>query len=139
MSECPFCTLAGGAEKDLLVLRTPNVLVVPALKQRRLNRGQMLILPRVHVTRMIDAEPSLIQELYTVAGRVSMAVRQAFDATGATLFQNDDAPDQEIIHLHIHVVPRRSRDEFKLPDPMIEELSREERQHQTLALQRVLN
>jgi histidine triad (HIT) family protein len=138
MNDCPFCALAADEENALIALRTPGVIVVPALKQRQLNRGHMLVLPSTHVTRTIDVEPLLSAEIYKVAGRVSMAVRQAFGATGATLFQNDDAPDQELSHLHIHVVPRRTGDDFKLPDPMIEELSREERQHQALALRRAL-
>jgi histidine triad (HIT) family protein len=139
MNDCPFCVLAAGGENDLIALRTPSLIVVPALRQRQLNRGHMLVLPSTHVTRMADVEPSLSAELYKVAGRVSMAVRQTFGASGATLFQNDDAPDQELLHLHIHVVPRKAGDDFKLPDPMIDEVSREERQHQALALRRALN
>jgi histidine triad (HIT) family protein len=138
MNNCPFCALAAGEGNNLLALRTPGVFVVPALKQRRHNLGHMLVLPTTHVTRMIDLEPSLVQELYPTAGRVMMAVRQAFGATGATLFQNDEAPDQELLHLHIHVVPRRAGDDFKLPDPLIAELSRQERQDQALAVRKAL-
>jgi histidine triad (HIT) family protein len=98
----------------------------------------MLILPTVHVTRMIDVEASLAQELYAVAGHVSMAVRKAFGATGATVFQNDNAPGQELFHLHIHVVPRKAGDDFKLPDPSGQELTREERIQQAHALRSVL-
>ena len=138
MGTCPYCVLAT-VETELFALSTPSVLVVPALKQRRFNRGHMLVLPRAHVTRLRDAEPSLLHELYTVAGCVSAAVRQAFGATGATLFQNDEAPDQELLHLHIHIVPRKAGDDFKLPDPMIEEVGREERLHQALLLKGALS
>jgi histidine triad (HIT) family protein len=139
VAPCPFCALAaGGVDDELVALRTPNAFVVPALVQRPLHRGHMLVLPASHVTRLIDVEAPLLQELYTVAARVSMAVRKAFGATGATLFQNDDAPDQILLHLHIHVVPRRPGDDFKLPDPVKAVLSREERRHQALALRRAL-
>jgi histidine triad (HIT) family protein len=139
MDQCPFCLLAaGGANEDLVALRTPAAIVVPALKQRPLNRGHALILPTAHVTRLIDAEAPLLHDLYSVAARVSMAVRAAFDATGATLFQNDDAPDQVLTHLHVHVVPRRAGDGFRLPDPASAEVSREERRRQALALRRAL-
>jgi histidine triad (HIT) family protein len=114
------------------------VFVVPALRQRPLNRGHMLVLPTKHVTRLSEAEPTLLQELYTVSGRVSMAVREAFGATGATLFQNDDAPDQVLSHLHIHVVPRRNGDQFKLPDSNKSELTQNERQDQAKALKQAL-
>ena len=122
----------------LVAFRTPNAFVLPALKQRVLNRGHMLVLPRAHVTRLIDVEPALLQELYALAGRVSMAVREAFGSTGATLFQNDDSPDQVLLHIHIHVVPRRPDDDFKLPDPTSQELTQEERRQQALALGLVL-
>ena len=111
---------------------------MPALRQRPLNRGQMLVLPTRHITRLSNAGPTLLQELYTVSGRVSMAVREAFGATGATLFQNDDAPDQVLSHLHIHLVPRRHGDQFMLPDSKKVELSYREREDQAMALKRAL-
>lgn len=139
MDNCPFCDLAAGrTDTDLVIMRTPSVFVVPALKQRQLNRGHMLVAPAAHVTRLIEAEASLLQELYSVAGRVGMAIRNAFGATGVTLFQNDDAPDQELSHLHVHVVPRRSGDDFRLPDPNIEVVHHEERHRQALELRRAL-
>jgi histidine triad (HIT) family protein len=139
MDYCPFCELASGnVGLDLIAFQTPNVFVIPALKQRPLNRGHMLVLPTTHVVRMINLESSLVQELYAVAGRVSMAGRKVFGATGSTLFLNDEAPDQQLYHLHIHVVPRRSGDEFRIPDPMIEELSHEERRRQAILMRGAL-
>jgi diadenosine tetraphosphate (Ap4A) HIT family hydrolase len=43
-----------------------------------------------------------------------------------------------LLHLHIHVVPRRPGDDFKLPDPIKDELSRDQRQQQALSLRRAL-
>jgi histidine triad (HIT) family protein len=67
-----------------------------------------------------------------------MAVRKAFAATGATVFQNDNAPDQELSHVHIHVIPRKTGDDFKLPDPSRQEVTREERIQQAQSLRRIL-
>jgi len=106
MSDCPFCTVVADAE--LIALATPKVLMFPALKQRRLNRGHMLIIPRAHVTKLIDFDKPLIEELYTVAAQVSAAVRHCFGASGATLFQGDEAPGQTLLHVHVHVVPAQS-------------------------------
>lgn len=139
MDACPFCELAAGrAGEDLVALRTDRVLVVPALKQRRNNRGHMLVLPVTHTTRLADADAPLLHALYSAAGRVSLAVRAAFEATGTTLFQNEDAPDQVLSHLHIHVVPRRTGDGFRMPDPTGEKLDAAVRREQALALRRVL-
>jgi histidine triad (HIT) family protein len=138
MAPCPFCELVTSDDIDLFAYKTSRVFVVPAPRQRPLNRGHMLVLPTAHIIRLSEVEPPLMEELYSIAGRVSMAVRNAFGATGATLFQNDDAPDQVLAHLHIHVVPRRSGDDFKLPDPSKDELSRQEREDQARALRQVL-
>ena len=138
MNDCPFCELAHGRiDAELIVLRTSRTFVVPALKQRRLNRGHMLVVPATHVTRLIDAEAGLLEDLYTVAGRVSMALREVFGASGAILFQGDESPEQ-IPHLHIHVIPRRAGDDFKLPDAAAGPVSYEERRQQAVEMRRAL-
>ena len=136
--ECPFCKLRNASESDLVALRTANVLVIPALKQRRLNRGHMLVVPTAHITRIIDLDPALLAELYSVVARVSVAVRQVFGASGALMFHNENIPDQVLHHVHVHVVPRSAGDNFRLPDPLAEEVSRQEREQHALAVRRAL-
>lgn len=138
MNPCPFCDLVSRKNEDLIVLRTPNVFVVPALKQRRNNRGHMLVPPVRHLTRMVDIESSLLSELYATAWRVGTAARKIFGATGLTLLQNDDAPDQVLFHAHIHVIPRSAGDDFKIPDTTKEELGRAELQRQVFVLRMAL-
>ena len=133
-SECPFCALAAGSDDEVLAVRTGLALVLPAPRQRPNHRGHTLIIPAAHVTRLVDADPLLLQELYGLAGRICRAVRDAFGATGSLLFQNENLPDQELHHLHIHVVPRRAGDEFKLPDPVKDQLTRAERIEQARSL-----
>jgi histidine triad (HIT) family protein len=136
---CPFCALAaGGADDDLIAVRTRSAFALPAPKQRPRNRGHILIIPNAHVTALADVEPPLLQEIYSLTGRVSIAVRSAFGGTGAMIFQNENLADQVLHHLHIHVVPRSAGDDFKLPDPIKDELSRDERVHQAGALRRGL-
>jgi histidine triad (HIT) family protein len=126
MAGCPFCDLAAGSDDAVVAIRTPSALAFPAPKQRPNNRGHILIVPVAHVTRLVDADPSLLLELYGLAGRICMAVRDLFDAPGSLVFQNENIPDQVLHHLHIHVVPRRPGDDFKLPDPVKDELTHDE-------------
>jgi histidine triad (HIT) family protein len=137
--DCPFCVLAAGRDdEDLIAVRTRNAFVLPAPRQRPRNRGHILIIPNTHVTALADVEPLLLQEIYALAGSVSIAVRSVFGSTGAMIFQNENAPDQVLHHIHIHVVPRTAGDDFQLPDPMKDELSRDERLHQAVAIRRGL-
>ena len=87
IDECAFYGIASQGDEELIVFRTPTVFVIPSLRQRRLNRGHMLVLPVKHATRIVDLDRTLIGDLYLVAARVSSAVQQAFGASGMLLFQ----------------------------------------------------
>lgn len=136
---CPFCVLArGGPDDDLVALRTASAFVLPAPRQRPANLGHALVLPRTHVTRIDAMDAAVLHDVYRTVGRVSLALRRAFGATGTLVFQNEDAPDQVLHHVHVHVVPRRPGDDFRLPATQKRELTREERRAQAAALRTAL-
>jgi histidine triad (HIT) family protein len=117
---CPFCMIGSGdVDQDLVVLRTGDVFVIPTLKQRAANHGQIIVLPVAHVTALHEAGPALRAELFDVVATLTATVEAAFGATGSTVWQHNDAPGQELSHLHIHVVPRFTGDSFVMPDPAL--------------------
>ena len=125
---CPFCSLAGGLiDQDLVVLQTPAVFVIPTLTQRRSNPGQVIVLPRAHIVGLPAADPALLGELFTVVARIAAAAPAAFGAAGTTTFNNNSAPDQDLAHLHVHVVPRHHGDRFVIPNPERQAVPRHER------------
>lgn len=104
---CPFCEIgAGSADQDLMALRTERVFVVPTMKQRRSNPGQVIVCPVEHVTALHMVEASLLAEVFGVVARLTSAVPAAFGAMGTTVLNNNHAPDQALRHLHVHVIPR---------------------------------
>jgi histidine triad (HIT) family protein len=115
---CPFCAIGSGAnDADLVAFRTPNVFVVPALKQRRSNAGQVLICPVSHEASLDRLRAGLRNELFKVAAAVTAAAPRAFRALGTTLLVNDKAPDQTLEHIHVHVIPRFAGDDLVIPHP----------------------
>jgi diadenosine tetraphosphate (Ap4A) HIT family hydrolase len=44
-------------------------------------------------------------------------VPQAFGALGTTVLVNDNAPDQTLEHVHVHVIPRFAGDNLVIPNP----------------------
>ncbi|MGW5688995.1 HIT family protein [Nonomuraea sp. NPDC003754] len=116
--ECPFCAIAvGEADQDLIVFRTENVFVIPTLKQRPANPGQVMALPNQHVTALHAAEPALLTELFQVVARITAVAPEAFGGVGTTIFNSNNAPDQVLSHLHVHVVPRFDADNLVIPNP----------------------
>lgn len=139
MTTCPFCILADGPPDGggPVVVRTPEVFVLVPPRQRPRNPGHVLVLPRVHATTA-SADAGLRAALDAMTARVRRAVRRAFAATGATVLEHDEAPDQVLHHLHVHVVPRRAGDGFRLPEPDLAGLSEGARAEQAAALRTAL-
>jgi histidine triad (HIT) family protein len=138
MVDCVFCDIgAGRTDRDLAVLVSERVYVLPALRQRPKNRFHTLVLPLAHVRNLHDADPGLLAEIMTTAARLTAALPAT--ATGSIVFQNNVEPDGLPFHLHVHVVPRFEGDEFRLPGPGgFEEVPRPDRLEQARELRRLL-
>ena len=136
---CPFCAIgAGKVDQDLVVLRTSDLFVVPTLKQRAGNQGQVIVLPTAHVAGLHRASHALRAAVFDVVATLSTTMTAAFGAIGSTVFLNNDAPGQELSHLHVHVVPRFDGDGFALPDPAIAVAPRPRRAELAARLREVL-
>lgn len=139
MTLCPFCEIAeNGLHEELVAYRTENVFVITALRQRANHYGHALVLPTKHVIDLSGAPPSLLAEVFEVVAGVSAAMPRAFGAVGTTILQNNSVPDQALLHLHVHVVPRFVGDGFRMPDPTISVIDHETRAFQAAELARAL-
>jgi histidine triad (HIT) family protein len=139
MHDCDFCAIASGqVDRDLVAFRSEQVFVLPALRQRRRNRGHTLVLPVGHVSNLHDAPAGLLAAVMTVTARLTAAVPDLFGATGSLVFQNNILPDGVPFHLHVHVVPRFSGDGFTMPDPSIAEVPRTDRLAQAARIREML-
>jgi histidine triad (HIT) family protein len=140
VTTCPFCEIAANdLDGELVAYRTENVFVITALRQRANHYGHALVLPNEHVVDLSGAPSSLLAEVFEVVARVSAAMARAFGAVGTTVMQNNSIPDQTLLHLHVHVVPRFVGDGFRLPDPTISVIDHETRVSQAAELARALH
>ena len=91
-----------------------------------------------HTTALPEASPDLLAELFEVTARITAAVPAAFGATGSTVIQHNNAPDQMLEHLHVHVIPRFPRDGFEMPSPATRPAPRSQRAILAIQLQQAL-
>jgi len=132
---CIFCPIASGAlDADLVALRTERVLVLPALRQHPGNHGHALIVPVAHTRNLEDAGTELRNEVFAVAAHVCSAVTWLYESDGSIVFQNNVGPDDDLFHLHVHVVPRFTGDDFVMTRAAVAEVPRPERLRQSAAL-----
>ena len=112
MSACPFCAIARGEGDARIVFEDAEV--VAFLDRAPLVPGHVLLIPRVHVQTIWEADEPTAAALALAARTLARAVVVAMAADGAFVAQNN-VVSQSVPHLHTHVVPRRRGDGFFSP------------------------
>jgi histidine triad (HIT) family protein len=71
-----------------------------------------LVVPKAHYTTLLDLPKELLEPLFAVAQLMARALEQGLKAEGSFVAINNRI-SQSVPHLHVHVVPRRSKDGLK--------------------------
>lgn len=73
--------------------------------------GHVLLIPRLHVETLFDADDATLQALAIASKVVGTALRDAFAADGLFVAQNN-VISQSVPHMHVHLVPRFKGDKL---------------------------
>ena len=110
---CIFCRISAGNAPASLVLDEPTVFGIMSLDQP--TPYKLLILPKAHVETVFDLPEDLAAELFKATVRLAKAVRAASRCPGLNLVQsNGRVGQQDVMHFHIHVLPRFEDDDVLL-------------------------
>ena len=108
---CPFCTIAAGAEPEFTAWRDDHVLVQISLHWNPVHPGKALVIPLAHHENVYTLPDELAGRIAAVVRRVAIAMRTGYPADGVTVLQNNEpAGDQDVWHIHTHVIPRYDGD-----------------------------
>ncbi len=77
-----------------------------------MTEGHVMVVPREEISHWIDADGELLSHLTAVAKRIGEAQKRAFDCERIGLL----IVGYEVPHLHIHVLPTNSMDDFDISD-----------------------
>ncbi|MBK0329092.1 HIT family protein [Rhodobacteraceae bacterium F11138] len=81
--------------------------------------GHCMVIPKTPCRNVLDATPDQLAAVMQTVQKVSRAVMRAFDATGVTIQQFNEADGgQEVFHLHVHILPRHAGDSLRPPGNM---------------------
>jgi len=107
---CKFCDIAAGRLEAEIVFQDEVSLAF--LDTRPLFPGHLLLIPREHHETLGGLPPPLVGPLFTNARLLARAVETAMAAEGSFVAINNRI-SQSVPHLHVHLVPRRSKDGLK--------------------------
>ena len=114
MPDCSFCDIEAGKAPASMVYQDEQCSAF--LDTRPVNPGHLLVIPNRHATYLADLDPATGGHLFQVAQRLAAALRQSgVRCQGVNLFLADgEAAGQEVLHVHLHVLPRYAGDGFGL-------------------------
>ena len=102
---CMFCRIAQKQIPASLVYENEKAMAF--LDIRPLNEGHTLVIPKEHYETIFEIPQELIAYLHGIVKQVAIAVKKATKADGISIIQqNGKAANQDVLHLHVHVVPR---------------------------------
>lgn len=104
---CIFCQVIAGEIPGALVLDEPECLTY--LDLNPLIPGHCVLVPRQHYPTLLEAPDKLIGTLFSNAKLIAKAMEEALGAEGTFVGMNNKI-NQDVPHLHIHIVPRRLKD-----------------------------
>lgn len=112
MSDCIFCRIVAG-EIPCYKLYEDD-LVLAFLDVGPVSEGHCLVIPKVHIERLDEAEAehaAALAAVMSVLPRLGKAMAEATAAAGWNVLQNNgEVSGQAVPHVHFHIIPRREGD-----------------------------
>lgn len=117
---CPFCGLLAGRFDEL---NDPDDIVArQSLAYARVSPmcwvdhpGNALVVPTDHVENLYRFTLAQTTAVFDLVRRVAIAMRASYGCDGVSIRQhNEPAGDQDVWHMHVHVLPRYAGDDLYL-------------------------
>lgn len=106
MESCIFCEIVAGRAEASVVYDDDSVVAI--LDHKPATVGHVLLIPRMHIAGLADANDAVGTAIWRAARHMSAALRASgLRCDGIRLSLADgEAAGQDVFHLHLHVVPR---------------------------------
>ena len=102
MDNCIFCKIINGDIPSKKIYEDDNVIVI--LDLHPACDGHSLIIPKKHITDMMDMDNDTLNNIYDVAKKLTPVLMDKMNATAMSLRINY-GDSQEIKHFHMHLLP----------------------------------
>lgn len=115
---CVFCAIIAGDAPAIRIYEDDDFLAI--LDIRPFTRGHTLVLPKRHSVDLTDTAPETLAGMVTIGQRIAQAARSTELADATNIAINDGrAAFQTVLHIHLHVLPRRAGDKLSFAKGML--------------------
>jgi histidine triad (HIT) family protein len=113
MEDCVFCKIAKGEISSQKILETDNFFAIKDLHPK--TQGHSLVISKKHYNTILDMPSSLLGEFFETGKKLALKLLKEENAQGFNLVINNyEVAGQAIPHLHLHVLPRKKDDSFRM-------------------------
>lgn len=112
MESCLFCKIINKEIPADIIYEDEDTIAI--LDIHPVNIGHALVIPKRHIENIYGFEEGDTNAVFSVAQKMTKAVKTAVQAEGINLHMNNERPaGQMVFHAHIHVIPRYDNDGLK--------------------------
>ena len=116
MKDCLFCKIIAGEIPAFKVFEDENTFAFLDIGGDFY--GHTLVVPKAHCTNILDCPPQTLSAAMATAQKIAKHYVEKCGFEGVNVFVNNNAAAQQaIMHLHIHIVPRKAGDFKDLYQP----------------------
>ncbi|MFQ5704802.1 MAG: HIT family protein [Gemmatimonadales bacterium] len=116
MENCVFCKIVRRVAEVSIVQEDDTCLAF--LDLFPVHSGHTLVVPRDHVADLSSCPKDLACHLFGMATELAPVITEVSGADGFNVWTaNGTAAGQEVLHLHLHILPRFKGDAFGLRFP----------------------
>lgn len=113
MDNCIFCKIVNGEIPADKVLESENFIVIKDINPK--TEGHSLVISKEHFRNLLDIPAYLNKEFLEVVKKVSSRLMEENSSKGFNLVMNNDpVSGQVVLHAHMHILPRKEGDGFRI-------------------------
>jgi len=107
MAECIFCKIVQGEIPCFKVYEDERVLAFEDINP--ISEGHTLVIPKGHAENLWEIADDDLMAIHLASKRIIHALQETLNPTGVALLQlNGKGANQEVMHYHLHLIPRLS-------------------------------
>jgi histidine triad (HIT) family protein len=109
MQDCIFCQISQGKIKSWKVLENQHVYAF--LDINPVNAYHTIVMPKSHYKDIFDVPKLELQEIMSVIKRLTTLYKEKVGIEDVQIINNSGSKaQQEVLHIHFHIVPRHKND-----------------------------